>query len=314
MTDWKKPEDAFPPAYHFHIAYLKHNALNTLDLEHNALNMADLPQHADAIELGNLAPNAAPQQQPQALRDLETRERIVTYREAQMANKEALYRQFQLTVESHGHWSRWSAIVLGAVAYIASWVVILRPTITAIMAVAALHDENGHSETHSVNQGTPPDPTVSMPSSTPTTAGLHRLPPELRNLIYELVLFGNDCFPHETNTDFSIFEPPKASPIPPLTQINRDIRTETLPIWYGNQKLRVASWDYQQAPRFKSWLGVYEAHLHYLKLFVLAPCLLHDTTCIWSISGPRDKISDVAFVFQGTYPPRTLGPAFDAKE
>ncbi|KAK0276956.1 hypothetical protein LTR91_013848 [Friedmanniomyces endolithicus] len=123
--DWKKPEDAFPPAYHFHIAHLKHNALNTLDLEHNPLNMADLPQHADAIELGNLPPNAVPQQQPQALLDLEERERIVTYREAQIASKEALYRQFQLTVESRGHWSRWSAIVLGTLAYIASWVVIL---------------------------------------------------------------------------------------------------------------------------------------------------------------------------------------------
>ncbi|KAK0265886.1 hypothetical protein LTR35_017070 [Friedmanniomyces endolithicus] len=153
-----------------------------------------------------------------------------------------------------------------------------------------------------------------MPPSTPTTASLHRLPPEFRNLIYELVLFGNDSCPHETKTDFSIFEPPKPSPIPPLTRINRDIRAETLPMWYGNQKLRVASWDYQQAPRFKSWLGVYESHLHYLKLFVLDICLLHDTTCIWNISGPRDKISDVAFVFQGTYPPRTLGPAFDAKE
>ncbi|KAK0865208.1 hypothetical protein LTS02_005524 [Friedmanniomyces endolithicus] len=122
---WKKLEDAFPPAYHFHIADLKHNALNTLDLEHNALNMADLPQHADAIELGNLPPNAVPRQQPQALPDLEERERIVTYREAQIANKEALYKQFQLTVESHGHWSRWSATVLGTMAYIASWVVIL---------------------------------------------------------------------------------------------------------------------------------------------------------------------------------------------
>jgi len=42
--------------------------------------------------------------------------------------------------------------------------------------------------------------------------------------------------------------------------------------------------------------------------------LLHDTTCIWSISGPRDKISDVALDFEGIRPPRTLGPAFDAKE
>ncbi|KAK0833553.1 hypothetical protein LTR87_009212 [Friedmanniomyces endolithicus] len=179
---------------------------------------------------------------------------------------------------------------------------------------AALHDEHGHPETRSVNQGTLPDPAISMPSSTPTTAGLHRLPAELRNLIYELVLFGNDSFPHETNTNFSIFEPPKPSPIPPLTQISRDLRAETLPMWYGNQKLRLASWDSQQAPRFKSWLGVYESHLRYLKLFVLAPCLLHDTTCIWNISSPRGKVSDVAFVFQGTYPPRTLGPAFDAKE
>ncbi|KAK0283451.1 hypothetical protein LTR35_006526 [Friedmanniomyces endolithicus] len=284
MTDWKKPEDAFPPAYHFHIAHLKHNALNTLDLEHNPLNMADLPQHADAIELGNLPPNAVPQQQPQALLDLEERERIVTYREAQIASKEALYRQFQLTVESRGHWSRWSAIVLGTLAYIASWVVILvwrndlSVQCTRAHGLAAwsvnvgcqmivLHqvcsfifDGMAYTTDHnsktrrfcifvlnhlsitmlgitlmesiwSVTQETQLNPATSMPTSTASSADLHRLPPELRNLIYELVLFSNDSCPHETNTDFSIFEPPKPSPIPPLTQINRAIRAETLPMW-----------------------------------------------------------------------------------
>ncbi|KAK0940028.1 hypothetical protein LTR29_008363 [Friedmanniomyces endolithicus] len=45
-----------------------------------------------------------------------------------------------------------------------------------------------------------------------------------------------------------------------------------------------------------------------------SPCLLHDTTCIWHISGPRDKISDVALVFEGIRPPRTLRPVRDAEE
>ncbi|KAK1061155.1 hypothetical protein LTR74_011276 [Friedmanniomyces endolithicus] len=353
MTDWKKLEDAFPPAYHFHVADLKHNALNTLDLEHNALNMADLPQHADAIELGNLPPNAVPQQQPQARPDLEERERIVTYREAQIANKEALYRQFQLTVESHGHWSRWSAMVLGTLAYIASWVVILvwredlRVQCTRAHGLAAWSVKVGcqmialHQVCSFIFDG--------MAYTTDHNSNTRRFCIVVLNHL-SIIMLGialmeslwasasvkkpNQSRDIHANLDLNDRRPLSASTgtAQPHLRIGalwqrlfparnkhrfqhlRTAQSLANPTSHSNQPRYPRRDIADVAPRFKSWLEVYESHLHYLKLFVLAPCLLHDTTCIWSISGPRDKISDVALVFESIRPPRTLRPVRDGEE
>jgi hypothetical protein len=63
---------------------------------------------------------------------------------------------------------------------------------------------------------------------------LLRLPPELRNCIYELVLSGTYGY-----IEFPIFVPgPDQHRPPTLLQVSSTIRQETLPIWYGNQRIR----------------------------------------------------------------------------
>lgn len=98
------------------------------------------------------------------------------------------------------------------------------------------------------------------------------LPAELRNRIYHLALVQDACIEERfSKTDQRI----PAATQPALTRVNRTIRSDTLPIFYGNYTFRLRIPLHKPLMICRKWLKVIEKHFTLIQRWEIC-CCTHD--------------------------------------
>ncbi|KAK5692717.1 hypothetical protein LTR17_025348, partial [Elasticomyces elasticus] len=107
------------------------------------------------------------------------------------------------------------------------------------------------------------------------------LPAELRNHIFELALVSK-------NARVSIylqgghFTPPSATQ-PGISRTNRQLRQETLPIFYGQNAFEIHPSDRPGLLACKTWVQAIAAQLELIRTLVITPFSDHDVSIKLSI-------------------------------
>lgn len=101
---------------------------------------------------------------------------------------------------------------------------------------------------------------------------LSRLPPELRNYIYELTLIERNDI--KINKPRTCHNPSRVWKPPPLLQTCGQLRTEALPVYYSNNKFVVVENFWSEPVTLEAWLGTIGAEARRC-VRSIRPFLLH---------------------------------------
>ncbi|KAK1065309.1 hypothetical protein LTR74_007985 [Friedmanniomyces endolithicus] len=130
--------------------------------------------------------------------------------------------------------------------------------------------------------------TKHQPTLSSSPSILHGLPAELRNHIYELVLQeprDSISFAFISGLNNAPFYRPKVFYFylpPPIIQVNRITRAETLWLWYSDRELRSTLDGPRRLRVCKEWLAVHASHLPFMERVVLGDSWPYDTSEVWT--------------------------------
>lgn len=105
-------------------------------------------------------------------------------------------------------------------------------------------------------------PVASMSSTMPSENRLLALPAELRVYIYELVVIET----HPLKPTF-MYSKPDDGKQPAVTKVSRQVRAESLPIYYEKNTFRVECYVGSVIESSQRWLRAIEQNVHIIKTF-----------------------------------------------